>query len=157
MLNSNKLIKFNMYAENNIILSSTKRRSRLACIFRCENNNACSMMVVRPTDNKVQCENYEILNNYNLTSKDHFGIEVWYKQETFFKIFKGKDEFEMTTPSPCPSPFTLLNTGCYYIMTGGHNWDSALYECENLVLCEDTTYACTLGEFQSINVSNEMS
>ncbi len=156
MVYNNKMIKSNMYTENNIILSSTRTRSRLACNFLCEKNNACSMMVVRPIDNDkvhVQCENYEIVNYYNLTSKDHFGIETWYKQEIFLKMFEGKDGTEMTTPTPCPSPFTLLNAGCYfYNVTNVLRWNKALYECSNLGPPDGT---CSLGQFSGYEVSDK--
>ncbi len=143
-----------MYAEKNVLLSSLMTKSRLACTLYCVKLNSCDMILIKQINsdknsNQYLCERFEIINYYNLSSKDLFPNEVWYKQEILLKIMKGKDELEMTTVAPCPSSFYQLTGGCYYITSSTHNWEEA-QECENIA----PEYGSILASFQSVEVSN---
>ena len=146
------MVKSNMYAEKNVLLSSLMTKSRLACTLYCVKLNSCDMMIIKQINNDKSsnlylCEKYEIINYYNLSSKDLFPYEVWYKQEILLKIMERKDGFEMTTFAPCPYAFTQIAGGCYYIDHAfSGDWNQAYTECVLL--------GGALAQFQSVGVSN---
>ncbi len=152
-LYSNRIVKSNMYAEENVLSSSLMTKSRLACMSYCAKFNSCDMMIIKQINNdnsskSYLCKNYEIVNNVDINLKD-FPDEIWYKQEILLKIMNGKDDFEVTTIAPCPLPFVQLTGGCYYITSFDVIWEEAVDECKNIA----PEYGSTLASFRSLHVS----